>query len=509
MTHTRLLSLLLPLGLCATALAQTTEPIPTADAVGARVCPTDIAPIEAPFEGMPQLQRPAFPERNLDIRKTRGNIQRAIDQLAKRGGGHVIVPAGDWHTGRLTLQSNIDLHLEAGANIFFSGQLADYQPAVFTRNEGVELYSLGALIYANGARNIAVTGAGYDADGKPLSRLIGPGKENEIYASYMTGLVIEDYLNLDSDPATRVFDGSDLRPRYQEAMQGATAAASSQNPAANPFGPKLLASDSLQQLNSHAIFLPMFFAPVSSTNVLLEGVTFQEPLFWNITPVYCDSVIIRGCTVDSYGGRTDGIDIESTTNVLIEYCTLGCGDDCFTLKAGRAEDGLRVGRATDHVVIRHCLAERGPGGVTIGSETAGFIRNVYMHDCVFNAPSNGFYFKSRRNRGGGGENLTFRRIRMLNPGRAFYFDMLGSTFYMGELANRLPQREITPLTPTFRNVTMDQVIIEQCREFILLKGLPESPVTDLTISHIEARTTERDMKIQDACGLILTDCLLK
>lgn len=482
--------LLLPLLLIAQiASAQVTEQIPTAKEVGAKVCPADIAPIGATFEGMPQLQRPAFPERTLSIRKTKGNIQRAIDQLAKRGGGHVIVPAGDWKSGRITLRDNIDLHLEAGASIHFSDKVEDYQPAVFTRNEGVELFSLGALIYANGARNIAVTGAGFDADGKPLSRLIGPGKENDIYASRMDGLVVEDFINLNSPVEERIFDGTSL-PR-------------------TVLGPKLLANDSLLQANEHAIFLPMFFAPVNCQNVLLEGVEFEEPLFWNITPVYCDSVIIRGCAVNSYGGRTDGIDIESTRNVLIEYCTLACGDDCFTLKAGRAEDGLRVSRPTENVVIRYCLAERGPGGVTFGSETAGMIRRVYMHDCVFTSPSNGFYFKSRRNRGGGGEDLTFRRIRMKSPGRAFYFDMLGSTFYVGELANRLPVRPITPLTPVFRRITMDQVLVESCKELILLKGLPESPVEDLTISHLEATTRDRDLKIQDALGLIMTDCNIK
>ena len=482
--------LLLPLLLFAQiASAQVTEQIPTAKEVGAKVCPAEIAPIGATFEGMPQLQRPAFPERTISIRKTKGNIQRAIDQLAKRGGGHVIVPAGDWKSGRITLRDNIDLHLEAGASIHFSDKVEDYQPAVFTRNEGVELYSLGALIYANGARNIAVTGAGFDADGKPLSRLIGPGKENDIYASRMNGLVVEDFINLNSPVEERIFDGTSL-PR-------------------TVLGPKLLANDSLLQANEHAIFLPMFFAPVNCQNVLLEGVEFEEPLFWNITPVYCDSVSIRGCAVNSYGGRTDGIDIESTRNVLIEYCTLACGDDCFTLKAGRAEDGLRVGRPTENVVIRYCLAERGPGGVTFGSETAGMIRKVYMHDCVFTSPSNGFYFKSRRNRGGGGEDLTFRRIRMKSPGRAFYFDMLGSTFYVGELANRLPVRPITPLTPVFRRITMDQVLVESCKELILLKGLPESPVEDLTISHLEATTRDRDLKIQDALGLIMTDCNIK
>ena len=482
--------LLLPLLLFAQiASAQVTEPIPTAKEVGAKVCPTEIAPIGTTFEGMPQLQRPAFPERALSIRKTKGNIQKAIDQLAMRGGGHVIVPAGEWQSGRITLRDNIDLHLEAGASIHFSDKVEDYQPAVFTRNEGVELYSLGALIYAYNARNIAVTGAGFDADGKPLSRLIGPGKENDIYARRMDGLVVEDFIDLQRPVEERRFDGTALPTSV--------------------LGPKLLANDSLLQLNAHCIFLPMFFAPVLCNNVLLEGVEFEEPLFWNITPVYCDSVIIRGCVINSYGGRTDGIDIESTRNVLIEYCTLACGDDCFTLKAGRAEDGLRVGRPTENVVIRYCLAERGPGGVTFGSETAGMIRKVYMHDCVFTSPNNGFYFKSRRNRGGGGEDFTFRRIRMLNPGRAFYFDMLGSTFYVGELANRLPVRDITPLTPVFRRITMDQVLVESCKELILLKSLPESPVEDLTISHLEATTRDRDLKIQDALGLIMTDCNIK
>ncbi len=485
----QLLALLPLLLLAQFTSAQVTEEIPTADAVGAKVCPKDIAPIGSTFEGMPQLQRPTFPSRSLSIRKTKGNIQKAIDQLAKRGGGHVIVPAGEWHTGRITLRDNIDLHLEEGASIRFSDKVEDYQPAVFTRSEGVEIYSLGALIYAKDARNIAVTGAGFDADGKPLSRLIGPGKENEIYRSSMQGLVVENFINLQSPVEERIFDGTTL-PK-------------------SVLGPRLLANDSLMQLNEHCIFLPMFFAPVQCTNVLLEGVEFEEPLFWNITPVYCDSVIIRGCAVNSYGGRTDGIDIESTRNVLIEYCTLACGDDCFTLKAGRAEDGLRVNRPTENVVIRYCLAERGPGGVTFGSETAGMIRKVYMHDCVFTSPKNGFYFKSRRNRGGGGEDLAFRRIRMLNPGRAFYFDLLGSTMYVGELANRLPIRDITPLTPCYRNITMDQVLVESCKELILLKGIPESPIENLTITHLEATARERDLKVQDVLGLIMSNCVIK
>ena len=487
-----LLILTLQTLLLSSLLAQVTEQIPTAQQVGAAVCPDEIAPIEAPFAGMPQLQRPVFPDRSLSIRKTHGNVQKAIDQLSRRGGGHVIVPAGDWQTGRITLRDNIDLHLEAGANLHFSGQIADYLPAVLTRNEGVELYSLGALIYADGARNIGVTGpsAAERQAGCAPARLIGPGRDNEIYKHVMGGLVVEDFIDLSSPVESRVFDGSDLHDL-------------------TCLGPKLTGNDSLMEANQGCIFLPMFFAPINSHNVLLEGVRFEETLFWNITPVYCDSVIIRGVTVDSYGGRTDGIDIESTSNVLIEYCTLGCGDDCFTLKAGRAEDGLRVGKPTERVVIRHCLAERGPGGVTFGSETAGMIRQVYMHDCVFNAPSNGFYFKSRRNRGGGGEELTFRRIRMLNPQRAFYFDLLGSPFYVGELAVRLPIRDITPLTPVYRKITMDQVLVEQCKQVFLIKGLPERPIEDVTVTHLEAKATEHEFKFSDVLNFVIDNSVIR
>lgn len=110
-------------------------------------------------------------------------------------------------------------------------------------------------------------------------------------------------------------------------------------------------------------------------------------------------------TVDSHGhGRTDGIDIESTRNVLIEYCSLDCGDDCFTMKSGRGEDGIRVNKPSENIVIRYCLAKRGWGGIVCGSETAAMIRNLYVHDCVLSGTKSGLRFKNRRSRGGGGEN---------------------------------------------------------------------------------------------------------
>ncbi len=446
----------------ATAQAQTvTDGIPVRKEVGALNMSETIAPVQAPFS-MPQLTRPKFNNLTISITETGAceskmatkAIQKAIDRVSRKGGGMVIVPAGIWNTGRIELKDNVNLHIEEGAELHFSGCIKDYQPAVFTRNEGVELYSLGALIYANGQRNIALTGKG---------KLVGPAKDCEIQKRQMTGGVIETYINANTPVKERVYDGS----------------------------------------KGGSVFLPMFVSPINCSNVLIEGVTLESTPFWNVVPVYCDSVVIRGITVRSTGiPRGDGIDIESTRNVLIEYSTLSCGDDCFTMKAGRCEDGLRVNRPSENIVVRYCLAEKGHGGITCGSETAGMIRNLYVHDCVFDGTGTGLRFKTRRNRGGGGENLTYERIRMRLNGPPFVWDMLGSKTFVGELAVRLPARNITPLTPTYRNITARDIVIESGTQFIKAQGIPETPVNNVVIENVNA-CTDKLMLLQDVDGMTL------
>ncbi|MCM1521331.1 MAG: glycoside hydrolase family 28 protein [Muribaculaceae bacterium] len=441
--------------------------IPDIDSVGAALCPEEIAPIgEAPF-AMADLARPVFPDRVIDISKAGAKqgrlctktIQRAIDRLSASGGGTVLVPAGQWLTGRIILKDNINLRLAKGSTLRFSDKIDDYLPVVFTRNEGVELMSLGAMIYANGARNIAVTGDG---------TLMGCGQtdESEIWREQgKNNPAIEQRVDWRKPVFERIYDG---------------------------------ATDSTR------IHLPMFFAPINCSNVLVEGVIFKNAIYWNITPTYCDSVIIRGVTVDSEGGRTDGIDIDSSSNVLIEYCTISSGDDNYTLKAGRCEDGVRVNRPTENVVIRHCLSLKGPGGLTIGTETAGMVRNVWCHDCVMDAPSNGFYLKSRRTRGGGCENITAERIRMKNVKSVLTIDQLGNPAWIGLLAERRPVPETTPLTPVCRNITMRDVEAEHSVNAITIKGLGETPVEGVRIERWKVRY-QNPMRIFDVGDLIISE----
>ncbi len=428
--------------------------IPTASQVGAKVMPDSIAAVIAPFD-FPAFQKPTFPENKINIANLVADtsvlitaiINSAIDQLSSEGGGTVLIPKGQWKSGRIELKSNVNLHFESGAEIRFSNEVKDYQPAVFNRVESLEVMSLGACIYANNAENIAITGNG---------KLIGPYGGEIKERSYMKP--IESLVDLSLPAKERIHDGSE----------------------------------------EDWVFPPKFISPINCKNVLIEGVSLENTAFWNIVPTYCENVIIRGVLVNSEGiPRGDGIDVESSRNVLIEYCTLSTGDDCFTMKAGRGEDGLKVNRPTENVVVRYCLAKQGHGGITCGSETAGVIRNLYVHDCVFEGTGVGIRFKTRRPRGGGGENLYYDRIRMNLEYTAIKWDMLGTPAYVGELAERMPKREVNDLTPFYRNIKMSNLIIERSTHFLKILGIPESPMTNLVMDNLNVKS-EKLMIINDA-----------
>ena len=427
-------------------IAATPQAMPSRDDVGPRAMPHEIAPIDAPFP-MPVMKRPECPQRTLVVTQCGGKpglghlstepIQRAVDETSAAGGGRVTIPAGKWLTGRIVLKTGVELHLERGAELHFSGRIEDYLPVVFCRCEGIEIIGLGGLIYAHEQDRIAVTGHGV---------LVGPetGPVREIRKG-LSDQIVDPELPVEQ----RIFDGREGRHYFR----------------------------------------PYFICPVGCTNVFVEGVTLRHGPMWNIVPIYCDRVVIRGVTVDSRGvGNGDGINIESSRNVLVEYCSVATGDDCYSLKAGRDEDGLRVGKPAESVVFRYNHADGGYGGVTFGSETAGGIRNVYVHDCLFEQVRHGVYFKTRRPRGGGGENILVERIVFSSSDHGLFFDMLGLPIYVGELAQRLPKREVTQQTPYYRKITLRNIQGRTDADAFKIKGIPESPASQITLESIDIQS---------------------
>lgn len=449
---------LLSMPTSAQSIKKTVSAIPTIEKVGAQATPADIVPIkDVPFD-MPQPRRPVFPDFTVNL-KDKGItkqtsvtdlVNRTIAEVSAKGGGTVIIPAGKWKSARIVLKSNVNLHLSEGAEIEFGGRAEDYLPAVFTRHEGIEIMGPAAFIYANGENNIAITGKGI---------IYGPPMDAEIRKRPNGASVVEKDIPWDMPIEQRIYDGMEGRTFYR----------------------------------------PKTISPINCTNVLIEGITLERSTLWNVVPIYCENVIIRGITVNSTDVPSgDGIDIESCKNVLIEYCTLNCGDDCFTLKAGRAEDGLRVGKPTENVVIRYSLAQHGHGGVTCGSETAGMIKNLYVHDCVFDGTRTGIRFKTRRNRGGGSDGTYYERLRMINVGKAFTWDLLGSAYYMGELAARYPARKVNRLTPDIKNIRISDFIVESADQFFTANGIPEIPFNNVVVENGEIKCKKLIGALNDA-----------
>ncbi len=402
--------------------------------------PEDIAPIDAPF-AMPNLVRPTFPDRLFDIRdygaepggetKNTAAFSEAVAACHEAGGGRVVVPKGDWLTGPIHLRSNVNLHVTEGATIRFSGDREDYLPVVHTRIEGVEVYNYSPLIYAPNCRNIAITGKG---------TLDGNG------AHWWT------YFEENHDGYSRIEDAK--RP-LSERRYG----------------------------NGDNGLRPSFLQPWKSENVLVEGITLTNTPMWTVHPVYCENVIVRDVHVQSLEAPNgDGVNPDSCRNVLVEYCHFETGDDAIPIKSGLNEDGRRVGMPSENIVARHIDARdvrTGSGGIVMGSETSGGIRNVYVHDCLFVETDRGIRLKSERGRGEVVENLYIRDVEMRDvQNQAININ----SFYSGG--------EATGPAPLFRNINIQNVRVDGAAMGVELIGLPEEWVQGFRLKNVTIRADE-------------------
>lgn len=324
-----------------------------------------------------QVEQPSFLGRISNV-KPNGNIskdvlpmlQKEIDKMSEKGGGRIVVWPGVYYLcGPLVMKSNVELHLKANAILKFSGAARHFLPVVRTRWEGTDLMGRSAMIYANGAENIAITGVGI-IDGRAGREMSAWGMkpeteefEENVHGTHGETLEMPDVMRLrqmgdDGVPVEqRVFaDSTKLRPCMVE-----------------------------------------FF---NCKKVLVEGITVKNSPFWCIHPVYSENVTVRNVTIDSYFPNNDGCDPESSRNVLIENCNFYCGDDAVAIKSGRDADGRKVGIPSENIVIRNCEFRSKCNGLCIGSEMSGGVKNVVMYNVKIGRVKNALLFKSNLDRGG-------------------------------------------------------------------------------------------------------------
>jgi polygalacturonase len=374
-------------------------------------------------------------------------VRKAIDTAAAQGGGTVYFPAGQFLIGPIRLKSHITLYLDAGAVVKFSTDFDDYLPMVPSRWEGIEVTNFSPLISAFDAEDIAICGRG---------TLDGQGKAWWDYYHQVAAAGV-----------------SASRSKWQEEfrLRNADAIASS--------GYKLLALGFLR---------PPFIQPYRCKNVLIEGVTVTNSPFWTVTPLYCENVTIHAVTVHNpESPNTDGINPDSCRNVHISDCDISVGDDCITIKSGRDADGRRVGRPAENYTITNCTMAHGHGGVVIGSEMSGGVRNITIANCVFDGTDRGIRIKSARGRGGVIEDVRVSNVVMRQIRREA---IVLTTFYEKSAPEPASER-----TPVFRNIRFSG-ITGDAKVAGELTGLAEKPLQGISFS---------DVQLDASRGFTLTD----
>jgi polygalacturonase len=171
---------------------------------------------------------------------------------------------------------------------------------------------------------------------------------------------------------------------------------------------------------------PRLIAIQNCKNVLVSGLNLKNQACWGLFILYCEDVVVENLTIRAEHNiiSSDGIDVDSSTRVRITNCDIDVNDDCIAIKSGKDEDGRRVNRSSEDIIIEKCRFRYGHGGVSMGSEMSGGIRKVEIRDCIVEADNWApIRFKSQPSRGGVVENITYRDIVLKNTRKAFEFNM--------------------------------------------------------------------------------------
>ena len=344
-------------------------------------------------------------------------IQAAIDACAKQGGGIVVFSPGVYVSGSVFIKSNVHLRIDKGVLILGSQNFNDY-PDIDTRVAGIEMKWPAALFNIIDAENAALTGEGIiNARGKFC------------WDKYWT--------------TRKEYDAKGLRWIVD-------------------YDVKRVRTVLVQR----------------SSDITVKGLTFKNAGFWTVQLLYSHHLSVDGIVIknneDGSGPSTDGVDVDSSSWVLIENCDIDCNDDNFCLKAGRDWDGLRVNKPTEYVVIRKSIARRGAGLVTLGSETSGGIRHVLATELKASHTDNGLRIKSATTRGGTIEDIYFTNSVLDSVNNVFQFNL---NWYPAYSYTELPKGYVYDSIPAHWKSMLQKVTPAE-------KGIPYAK--DFYISNITA-----------------------
>ena len=334
------------------------------------------------------IKAPSFPQKDFLITKygakttntaakNQKAINKAIAACSKKGGGRVIVPAGTFLTGAITMLSHVNLVVEKDAVLKFAFE-PDLYPIVPTRWEGIDCHNLSPCIYAYKQTDIAVTGEG-TIDGSGANDTWWPWNGHPRFG-FKEGMISQR--------------GGSRARLLKYAEDGV------------PMDQRIFTKEDALR--------PQLINFYLCENILMENLTLLNSPFWVIHPLLSKNITVRGMKIINDGPNGDGCDPESCDGVLIENCYFNTGDDCIAIKSGRNNDGRLWDKPSENIIIRNCEMKNGHGGVVIGSEISGGCRNVYAENNVMDSPELERVVRIKTNtcRGGVIENINARNIKV-------------------------------------------------------------------------------------------------
>jgi polygalacturonase len=452
---------------------------------------------------MPRVQEPVIPGNVVSITDfgavsggqelNSDAFAGAIEAVTKKGGGKVVIPAGIWLTGPILLKSNLELYTEPGALVIFSTN-KDLYPVIETSFEGLDTWRCISPIYGKNLENVAFTGHGvWDGSGDAWRFVKRPKlTDNQWKKLVASGGVV-------NEAGTEWYPSEQFKIAHETANMNV------------PTG--LTTKEEFEAIRD--FLRPVMVSIQNSKRVLFDGPTFQNSPAWCIHPLMVEDLTVRNITVRNpwYSQNGDGIDIESCKNVVVYNSNFDVGDDAICIKSGKDEDGRRRGVACENIVIKNNIVYHGHGGVTVGSEMSGGVRNMHVSNCTFIGTDVGLRFKSTRGRGGVVENIYISDIRMTDiPTQAISFDLYYGGKSVSEMladgGQDIAQPEpVTIETPQFKNIFIRDVTLKGAQQAIFLQGLPEMNLENIEISDMVLEA-DNGISVIDADGVKISNVKL-
>lgn len=429
-----------------------------------------ISPNDRPdWNQIPQILNkiipPSFPEKDFFISdfggvgngKTdcTGAFKKAINVCHNSGGGRVVVPEGIYLTGAIHLKSNVNLHIKKEGTILFSQDTKKYLPIVYSRFEGVEYMNYSPLIYAYEQENLAITGKG-TLDGHADSTAWWPWVGRP-HLGWKPGL---PHQKPDRDKLFQMADDN------------------------IPVKDRIFGEGHHLRVN--------FIQFYKCKNILIEDITIERSPMWEIHPVLCENVTVQKVVIISHGPNNDGCNPESSKNVLIKNCYFDTGDDCIAIKAGRNTDGRRINVPSENIIVQNCIMKDGHGGVVIGSEMTGGVRNVFVENCTMDSPNlyRALRIKTNSLRGGIVENIFMRNVTI-----GEVRDAVIRIYFHYE------RGDVGEFTPIVRNINISHITSEKSNYALFLDGYERSPISNVNLESCKFNGVKKNCRLKHVSKL--------